>query len=133
MLPFFSVLFPSVWKILNKIILPPLFQKKLIYGVNWIELLWELIHEKISIDEDRGNTSQIDSDPVEFSQTDFAQTETNQIDSGQTDVKQIDINQIDFGQTDKIEEDRKRFSSTAGFQQINGFIISADHITQIFF
>ena len=33
----------------------------------------------------------------------------------------------------EIKEEKKRFSSTAGFQQVSGFIVSSDHISQFFF
>ena len=35
--------------------------------------------------------------------------------------------------TTKIKNEKKRFTSTAGLQQINGFIVSTDHISQLFF
>ena len=34
---------------------------------------------------------------------------------------------------DKIKKEKKRLAFTAGFRQINGFIINADHISQLFF
>lgn len=58
----------------------------------------------------------------------FAEADTRFLDSASSEL----IYEKKATDSEQTKKETKKFNSTVGFQQINGFIISADHISQLF-